>query len=506
MSTGVISIAAARASNTKTIVLNEARGVIYDCNGVPLTGVETEYRAVVPPSENALSVFQPVLSPEQFELLKTKLQKGQTAVVPLEFDSVKAENIPVYEIKKRYSENQLAAHVIGYLHSDSGQGVSGIEKSYDELLSSANGKLKVRFSVDAKGRILPGETPYVSQNEYNVKQGIRLTLDKNIQEIAERALDSSDIKRGAVVVLEVKTGKIRAMVSRPTFSPANPAASLNSSDSPFINRALTPYAVGSIFKPVVAAVALKMGISPNFQYTCTGSIQKENTVFHCHERDGHGTLTMEEAIKVSCNPYFINLSSYLNVEEALEEATLFGLGAESRLAPAIVDSAGTLPSEKSLSSSAAFANFSFGQGAFTATPLQMAAVYSAIANGGVYIRPVLIEGKVNSDGAFSPEKVSQNKVTVTEKRTAEMLCGFLKNTVESGSGKRAKPQRTAAAGKTATAQSGQYKNGSEILHTWFAGFFPADNPKYAVVIMNENGSSGAVDCAPVFKKIADNLF
>lgn len=457
MSTGVLSTAAAHTSNTKTVVLDEARGVIYDCNGVGLTGTEIKYN----------------------------------------------KKFPDVEIKKRYSDNQPAAHVIGYLQN--GHGVSGIEKSFDELLYSEN-KLKVTFSVDAKGRILPGEKPHISQNEYDLKQGVRLTLDKKIQKIAERAMDSSGIQKGAAVIIEVKTGKIRAMVSRPAFSPSDPAASLNSSGSPFINRAVTPYAVGSIFKPVVAAASLEKGISPDLKYTCTGSIQKENTVFHCHERDGHGEINMEEAIKVSCNPYFINLSSYLKPEEVIEKAALFGLGTENRLAAAIVDSAGALPAETALSSSAAFANFAFGQGDFTATPLQMAAVYSAIANGGVYIRPVLIEGKVDSAGVFSPEKVSQSKITVTDKTTADTLCRFLKNTVESGSGKRAKPQRTSAAGKTATAQSGQYKNGTEILHTWFAGFFPADNPKYAVVVMNEDGSSGASDCAPVFKEIADSLF
>lgn len=496
--------AAARNSNTKTVVLAESRGIIYDCNGLPLTDTETERRAVVPPTDNVLHSLQSILSPEQFKTAQSSLQKGQLAVFSVNDDATDNEDIPVFSVRKRYADNQTAAHVIGYLNDD--HGVSGIEKSYDEFLAQADGKLKVSFSVDAKGRILEGEKPFVSFDEYDVKQGVRLTLDKKIQEIAEKAMDESTIEKGAAVVLEIKSGKIRAMVSRPVFSPNDLSESLKSDGSPFINRALTDYAVGSVFKPVVASAALDNNVSDKIAYTCTGEIQQGNTLFHCHERKGHGTLTMERAIEVSCNPYFINLSTHLNPSWVLETSSLLGLGKKNQLASSIEDSSGVLPDEQELSSSSAsFANFSFGQGNFSATPLQMAAVYSAIADNGIYRKPTLIEGTVQSDGVFIQSKEPKNTVTAMEPSTSKTIRRFLEKTVSDGSGHRAKPDKTTAAGKTATAQSGWYENGVEILHTWFAGYFPADNPKYAVVVMNEYGSSGAVDCAPVFKKIADEI-
>lgn len=500
------STAAARSSNTKTVILAESRGIIYDCNGKPLTDIETEYRAVVPPMESALHSLQNVLSPERFKSAQESLQKGQLAVFPVDENKVNDDDISVFSVRKRYADNQTAAHVIGYLDGDSEHGVSGIEKSYDEFLSQADGKLKVSFSVDAKGRILEGEKPFVSLDEYDIKQGVRLTIDKKIQEISEKAIDESAIKKGAAVVLEIKSGKIRAMVSRPVFSPNDLSGSLKDEDSPFINRALTDYAVGSVFKPVVAAAALDNGVSDKIEYTCTGEIQRGNTLFHCHEIKGHGTLTMEKAIEVSCNPYFINLSTYLNPSWVLEMSSLLGLGKKNQLASSIEDSAGVLPNEKELaSSSASFANFSFGQGNFSATPLQMAAVYGAIANDGIYHKPTLIEGTVQSDGTFIQSNEAKNTVTAMELSTSKALRRFLEKTVSEGSGHRAQPDKTTAAGKTATAQSGWYEQGREILHTWFAGYFPADTPKYAVVIMNEDGTSGAVDCAPVFKEIADSI-
>lgn len=501
---GLKSVNASGLENTKTVVLDDARGVIYDCAGLPLTGETEEYKAVIFPSENAVKSAEKVLLPENFESAKEKLSKGKIAVAAAKIASY--EDVPIYKIKKRYSENQLAAHVIGYIQNDSENGVYGIEKSYNEWLKTENSKLKVTFYVDGLGRIMPGEKPRVSYDEYNVKKGVRLTLDKSIQRIAENALDSSAIKKGAVVVIEVKTGKIRAMASRPSFSPINPEKSLNSDDAPFVNRAITPFAVGSVFKPVVAAAALENGVSQDFKFTCAGSIQREGNVFHCHETEGHGEVDMNGAIAVSCNPYFINLSSYIKPENVLEKAALLGLGAENILAPAIKDSSGTLPSEDSLKSPASFANFSFGQGNFTATPLQIAAVYSAIANDGVYIKPSLVEGKVNADGSFSGENPPRKGVVSMEKQTAEKLQFFLENAVTNGSGRKASPERVRAAGKTATAQSGSYKNGKEVLHTSFAGYFPAENPIYAVMVFNEEGSSGAVDCAPVFKEIADKLF
>ena len=132
-----------------------------------------------------------------------------------------------------------------------------------------------------------------------------LTLDKRIQQIAEQAM--ADVTKGAAVVSDLTTGELLTVVSKPTFDPNGLWKSLTDEGKPFVNRAFSGFNVGSTFKIVVAAAAIQSGISPTYTYTCTGAIDVDGQAYNCLEKDGHGAISMLEAMEHSCNTYFIDL-------------------------------------------------------------------------------------------------------------------------------------------------------------------------------------------------------
>jgi penicillin-binding protein 2 len=268
---------------------------------------------------------------------------------------------------------------------------------------------------------------------------------------------------------------------------------------------LLPFSVGSVFKPVVAAAALESGISEKFEYNCTGSVVYNGVTFHCHKKDGHGLIDMNDAVANSCNTYFIELALKTGAENIVDIASDFGFGHKFFLADGIESSKGILPSTDDLDSKAAIANLSFGQGTLLATPLQICSLMATIARGGVYVEPYLIEGECDEDGFFTRIYRYEEKKRVMSIGTSKKIMGFLEAVVENGSGRRAKSNCVSVAGKTATAQTGKSRNGEEIYNAWFAGCFPADNPKYAIAILKEDGGEGALSCAPVFKTIAEKI-
>ena len=184
-------------------------------------------------------------------------------------------------------------------------------------------------------------------------------------------------------------------------------------------------------------------------------------------------------------------------------AKAIGFGRETQLAPGIVSQEGTLPTESDLNNLHELANFSFGQGKLTATPIQVASMVSAVANGGMAVTPKLVLGSTQ-DGKTIEEKEQPAPVRIFSEQTASILRQDMIGVVEEGSATMAKPQQGGAGGKTASAQTGMYdENGEEIVHAWFAGFFPAQNPKYAAVILIEGGEYGGMVASPLFKEIVD---
>lgn len=499
--------ASAQSNSSVTAYYDAGRGMIYDCRMRPITYMDREKLAVVKPTEEALGQMEGVLDQEALEQLYRQLSDGKPAAVVLDGGSElqSSNDVAVVEHPLRYSGSAFACHLLGYVGGDSGTGQSGLEKAYDSWLRQFTGELRVTYPVDANGRLLAGGGAQVTDTLTQIRGGIRLTIDRDIQSIVERAMDQNGIDKGAVIVLEANSGKIRAMASRPAYNANRIADYLSDADSPLINRALHPYAVGSVFKPVIAAAALAAGVDPNFTYTCTGSIQVGGTVFHCHEESGHGTIGMDTAVSESCNTYFIALAQAAGADSALTMAENLGFGSANRIADGISGEAGTLPSHTELSNPAALANFSFGQGSLTATPLQIAALYNTLASGGQYYEPYLVEATVGSGGNDVESYTAPAPQNAIDRSDALKINSYLEKTVREGSGSSAASPDFSASGKTATAQTGQYVDGVERDQSWFAGFFPSESPRYTIAVLKEDGVAGGVDCAPVFKAISEGI-
>lgn len=492
------ALSAAASSGRYTLKADLGDGVIYDSGFQKLTGQRTEYKAVVNPTPEAISALVGHTI-EAAKLLEAQ-QTGRPFVCTVDSDAFACEDITVFEVPVRYSDT--AVHLIGYTNGD-GAGMSGLEAAYDDYLRSVSRESKVVYTVNAQGDLLGGIEKEVDAQP-GVTAGVVTTIDRTVQEICEGAID---FPRGAVVVLNVQSGEILSLVSVPAYDPDNVAASLDAEDSPFLNRALCAYGVGSVFKTVTAAAALESGILPSFSHCCTGAVTVYDQRFRCHNLAGHQWLDMTGALKESCNTYCVTLSRMVSAEGMYYTAKRLGFGAEIPLADGIRSADGNLPAVFTLEIPAERANFAFGQGKLTATPLQVARMTAAVAADGWMPEISLVRG-ITSDGAMLSEAAPvSDSVQVLSPEIAAQLQEMLTAVVDGNEDSNARARNTRAAGKTSTAQTGRYdkQTGEELCHAWMTGFFPADAPKYAVTVFAEDGGSGNDTAAPVFRRIVEEM-
>ncbi len=485
--------------STRTLTVGEKRGEIFDRNFQPLVNSEKRLLSVITP---CIQSYQYLQGAKLSEDITEKIENGYPFMV--ESDSeINNELIRTFSVPKRYSDDSLACHIIGYLNYEGDTGVSGIEKAYNEYLSKNSGTLKVSFEVDALGRVMAGMKKTVSDNNFSSKAGVVLTIDKKFQQIAENALKNSKIKSGCAVVMHIDTGEILALASVPVFDPNNLGKALNEENSPFVNKALQSYSAGSVFKAVICAAAIENGYNTETEYECTGEITVGDTAYHCYDNKSHGKVNMKTALGYSCNTYFINLISQIDTDYLLSLCRKLHLAESDTLCASVKTASGALPDENDLKKKGELSNFAFGQGKLLVTPIQMLKIYHTIATGN-YVEPSLVMGLTNQLGLMTAlEKKTPTKILSDE--TVATMRELLSDVVENGNATKAKSTLLSLAGKTGTAESGIYKDGKQLLRTWFAGFFPSQNPHYIVVVLNENGESGNGDCGGVFKEICEKM-
>lgn len=474
------------------------RGTIYDRNFEPMVNAELQTVAAVVPTPELLPALREAVGEEQFSELLPLLAQRKPMTVRLEHLSGLSGLETVFTVPIRYRANDPALHLIGYLNGS--QGVAGLEKGYDELLSSCSGRVRLRYTVDAHGGAVNTEAQEVENSMALTAGGLVLTVDNTVQQMA---LDSMDkIEKGAAVVLAAGSGEVLALVSKPAYDREELAASLEREDSPFFNRALGAYNVGSVFKICVAVAALEAGYSTSYSYDCPGYYTIGEQIYRCHNLAGHGNLTMSEAFAKSCNPYFINLGQKLGAQRVWEMACAMGLGTCCKLAEGVVSAAGSLPPVNEIDEGE-LANLSFGQGRLTAAPVQIAQLVSCLVNDGELCSPTVILGTTD-DGASVEWTDGTVRRTAFSERTAELLRGMMVDVVEEGSGYRAKPAVLTAGGKTGSAQTGTYdEQEKEVVHGWFAGFYPAENPEIIAVFFSEGGGEGGQAPAAAFAAFCD---
>ena len=479
-----------------SLTIGRVRGTIYDCNGIPLNNKKERIIAAVSPTATAVTAISKVLANSSaLKGVLKRLESGKPVLCEVPY-MIECEGIVCVCVTQTDTSDKSAVPTVGYTDS-SGHGISGLEAAFDEILYSEQ-TVDAVFEIDGNGIVLEGGEISVIGND-TAENGIITTIDSNIQYIAQKSADS--IEQGAVVVCEVSTGRIKAVVSRPDFDCTEVAKYLNEGNSPLLNRAFTAYSVGSVFKPCVAAAGIEQGVG-NSLFQCNGSTLIENRIFRCHKAEGHGDMSLGEAIKESCNTYFYQFANILGRQAILEKAMAFNFGMPFDVAENFSVAAGVLPDAYSLNTSSAIANLAIGQGKLLLSPISILPLYCAIATDGGYVLPFLVSDKI-INGKKQSVKVPK-KTFAIKPETAKELREYLKRVVEEGTGRAAAPALCTAAGKTATAQTGRYdENGKEITIGWFCGFFPAENPLYAVIVMIENANG--YNAAPVFSKIADGI-
>lgn len=456
-------------------------------------------------------------------------QSGNALGVDLEIQS-----------KRFYPHSNTAAHVIGYVRSDDSsakgedaffsyrmpdyRGLVGIEGGHDETLRGRAGAKSVqvnnlgyRQAENIWDQAVPGTN-------------VVLTLDFNVQRETEAALRKiGPSGRGAVVVMDVRSGDILAMASHPTFSPNQFAHRMSQREYDQIqeltaekNRATAEnYQAGSVFKTIVALAALetpRSGFNPNAMY----EVQAHPNRF------GHGVIyvgkqpfqdtappgpyDLRRAITRSSNAYFIDTGLRPGVfERVIELGRRLHLGEkfDSQSVPLRQQAAGHFPTAKRVAKNdwrdGSTANICIGQGEMDVTPLQIAVMISAIANGGNVLKPRLVDRLESSDPAsiepptIFPRGQVRDQLGVS-KRSLTILHEAMLSETESpeGTGKAVLGCGFRVCGKTGTAELDSLRaDGGKKNTTWFGSFAPYESPRYAVVIMVEDGASGGGTCAPI---------
>ena len=502
----------------RNIELAPKRGTIYDRNGSELSvSIEVESLFARPHKIKAKSLtaikMARILSISHKEILK-KFGKNKKFVwikrqIPpaeaLKIKKLEIEGLGFVEESQRFYPNkELAAQMIGFVGRDA-KGLEGLEFEYQNVLQGTPRYLSV--NRDALGRQL--FTEGINTSEHVQGNDITLTIDKNIQYIAEKELQAaisvSEAKNGIAIVMDPITGRVLALAVAPLFNP-NQFSKYRSET--WRNRAITDvFEPGSTFKTFLMASALEENIiKPKDIFFCeNGSYRIANRVIH--DTHPHGWLNITKILKYSSNIGASKIVRHLGSELFYQHIRKFGFGEETGIEfPS--EAIGFIPlpyrcSEHTKSSIA------FGQG-ISVTPLQLATAYSAIANGGLYMKPFFVDKITSPNGMIIQETDPQVLRRVISKRTAQTVRNMLKSVVlTDGTGKKAQTASYTVAGKTGTSQ----KIDKELkiysrkkLIASFAGFAPADDPAITVLVIIDEPKkkmSGGAIAAPAFSQIIE---
>lgn len=398
-------------------------------------------------------------------------------------------------------------------------GQAGVERRFDAFLRGLDGG--EQLEVDARGRALR----QVSRVEPRSGLNLVLTLDGRLQRAAEEAMRG---RNGAVVALNPSSGEVLALVSKPAYDPNLFAQRVTAEDwrrlihdprHPLQNRALqAQYPPGSVFKLITAMAALERGaITPETRMFCGGSFTLGRFTFADWKKGGHGWLDLRGAIANSCNVYFYQAALKAGIDEIARVAREFGLGEPPGLG--LGDEArGIVPTpawKRQHQGDAWYPGNTvitgIGQGMVVASPMQLAVMVSAIANGGIIYRPWVVKRVESLRGEVIEEYDAEivRRVRVRPE-TLEVVRQGMLAVVNEGTGGRARIPGLAIAGKTGTAQvvrKEEAKRRQDLKdHGWFVAFAPFENPQVAVVVLAENAGFGGAMAAPVARAIFQAAF
>lgn len=477
------------------------RGYIKDKNGyilalsIEMNSLYANPEEVTEPEKTARAIAPFVDFP--IESLREKLSRKKRFVwLKRRMDDISTEKIKklslpgIYfkkEYRRVYPNSSLASNITGFVGID-GDGLDGIEFSYDSILSGRDAEY--------------GDTsPPLGKN-------VVLTIDRFTQHLCESELETavraSRAKQGVALVMEVKTGRILSLAKYPSYDPNYYSDYTQAERRNF--TVIDSFEPGSTMKIISMASILETGRDVlNESYKCEGAIDIADETIKC--TGVHGVLKTPDIIKYSCNVGVIKLIKNHKKDTLYSTLKKFGFGSKT-------DSG--FPGEtegilRPVASWSGLSKFSLAIGhELAATSIQLAAAFSAIANGGIYVMPSITESIENPDGTVSQQYYSKTKGRVISKENADILLRLMRGVVESGTGKKAESTYYQTAGKTGTSQKFMIKSGSysDRVTSSFIGIAPYKNPEVCVLVViddpNEAMSGGHV-AAPVFSRIVDRV-
>lgn len=498
----------------------DTRGQIYDRNMKPLTGGSYQYYYIIKKErmttdcENLLSLLdgsQIAAADSDYLVYRTetynddindKLKNGCSAYV--------------FRSRSRYSADQPACHLVGYLNQSEKRGVSGLEYLFEEKLKADDNSLILM--ADAAGNILPGIAPSVknSQSLSETDNSVVTSIELGLQKKCDSLL--SEVSSGACLVTDAASGEILAMASVPVFDPNQISGYLTQDSDCLINKSLqAAYPPGSVFKLVVAAAALENGVcTVSKEYECSGEIEAEGISVSCSTapEGGHGKIDMNEAMAKSCNCYFVQLGQAVGREKILEMACSLGFG-EEVLKDFPEENSGYVPDiDETVRQD--ISNISIGQGRLLATPLQVAQLTGIIAGGGAGspLRLLAGEGAAPASqvvpagaGPVRPCEWDSAARKVISPQTASTLQKMMQTVMTEGTGSYVN-WTVPVWGKSGTAEATLH--GEEVKDCWFTGFCDiptkeGETRRFVVTVFVENGISGSATALPAFKEIVEYL-
>ena len=508
----------ARRQYESRVVLQAERGTLFDRNGNLLATNSTSYSFAVDPThvENPrklAAAFQRAVGGTQQEWLG-KITRRNTAFVWLQ-RKVTGEALAtlknlddngliiIKEPLRHFEYATLGAQAIGCTDVDN-NGLSGVELFYNQQLRGADGFMVMQR--DARGRRRPDADLPLAKPEHG--EGLMLTLDINVQGIVEdelrKGVERAGAASGTAIAMDPRTGEILAIASWPSFDPNDPSAA----EQAMIRvRAITDtYEPGSTMKIVTAAAAIEEGAValPDSINAEGGEYQLGNHTI----RDDHpmGVASFRTAFEESSNIVFAKVASRLPAPRFYKYVRDFGFGIISG-----IDLPGEARGEVKKPD-----EFSEGTQEFMAfgyqlavTPLQLVSACATIANGGVMMKPHVLKRRVNKEQEVIEEVMPQEIRQVVSRETADSVRALMEGVVQFGTGKEARVDGLRIAGKTGTAQ--QLANGTyskEKYNASFVGFFPADDPQVALLVLLDsptNGYYGGQVAAPIFREIARRI-
>ena len=445
---------------------------------------------------------------------------------------VNAANFFDYESNsnREYAKGNFASTVIGVVNADN-KGETGIEAYYDESLQGESGRILT--ATDVAGRVL--DTSYEAYYDAVEGNGVVLTIDFEIQSYLENALnqayDSLDCDGVYGIVMDVDTGAILALSDKPDFDLNNPRVlddNVNTDTLKEFEKGTVEYSTeysrllydqwssfcvtnnyepGSSFKIFCAAAALEEDIVDNIDskiYNCNSHTSVADITYHCANYKAHGSQSLTQGLMNSCNTFFITLGQKLGIEKYYKYFEAFGF--TERTGIDLANEAYSVVHKKDKMSKVDLASTSFGQG-FRISPIQLITATCAIANGGDLMVPYLVGSIVDSEGNIINETEPTVKRKVISEETAEKVAQMMTAVVDDGTGRNAKIDGYAVAGKTASAQKLDDNADREVYVASFVCFAPADDPEVAILVGVDNTHdgyrSGGAVAAPIAKQVME---